>query len=251
MNLILLTPEEAAGGSLPTSDARAKHVLDILKITAGGTFFIGIAGGPRGSATLSGVNAEKILFNIIFEKEIQPALPLHFLIGLPRPQTARKILHDAASLGAQSIRFFITKKGDPAYAQSSLWRDGEAQTLLRKGAEQAFSTLIPALEIYDTLETALTGVTGENAPASPTKIFLDIYENPEPLADALAGKKSAILAIGSERGWSAEERILLKEKNFAGAHMGDRVLRVETACIAAGAVALSALGAWKKYTPEA
>ncbi len=247
MNLILLSESECAAGGLPATDARAKHVREVLKLEAGGKFFVGVAGGLRGLATLLSCDATGIAWRIDWEKEMQPALPVHILVGLPRPQTARKILHDLASLGAKSIRFFITEKGDPAYAQSSLWRAGEAGELLRKGAEQAFSTLLPALAVCESLEDALAGVAPEAGAPATAKVFLDIYETAGALPEAVAGKKSAILAIGSERGWSAGERALLLKNGYAGAHMGDRVLRVETACVAAGAVALGALGVWRKH----
>jgi len=40
------------------------------------------------------------------------------------------------------------------------------------------------------------------------------------------------LAIGPERGWSNKERRFLRDMGFALAHLGQRVLRVETAMVA-------------------
>jgi RsmE family RNA methyltransferase len=51
-----------------------------------------------------------------------------------------------------------------------------------------------------------------------------------------------VLAFGPERGWSAAERDLLRAQHFAFAHLGTRVLRSETAVIAALAVVRSRLG---------
>jgi RsmE family RNA methyltransferase len=45
-----------------------------------------------------------------------------------------------------------------------------------------------------------------------------------------------VLALGPERGWSASERDLLRAEGFQLVHLGERVLRVETACVAAIAV---------------
>jgi RsmE family RNA methyltransferase len=41
------------------------------------------------------------------------------------------------------------------------------------------------------------------------------------------------LAIGPERGWSTQERDFLRANGFSLCHMGQRVLRVETAVVAA------------------
>jgi len=50
------------------------------------------------------------------------------------------------------------------------------------------------------------------------------------------------VAIGPERGWSARERDLLRARGFELVHLGPRVLRTETACVAAVAVVKSRLG---------
>jgi RsmE family RNA methyltransferase len=49
------------------------------------------------------------------------------------------------------------------------------------------------------------------------------------------------LAFGPERGWSAGERQLLRAQGFELAHLGTRVLRTETAVVAALALAKAAL----------
>ncbi|HEY1848006.1 MAG TPA: RsmE family RNA methyltransferase, partial [Opitutaceae bacterium] len=45
------------------------------------------------------------------------------------------------------------------------------------------------------------------------------------------------LAFGPERGWSGAERDLLRARGFTLAHLGTRVLRTETAVVAALAIA--------------
>ena len=76
------------------------------------------------------------------------------MIALPRPQTARKILNEATSLGVASIRFFRSEKGEPGYRASTLWTTGEWRRHLVDGASQAFDTrtsrrsgMMPALEL--------------------------------------------------------------------------------------------------------
>ena len=45
------------------------------------------------------------------------------------------------------------------------------------------------------------------------------------------------IALGPERGWSAAERSLLRAGGFELAHLGARVLRTETAAVAAISIA--------------
>lgn len=244
MNLILLKPEEADKGGLSGTDVRAVHIREILRAKAGDRVWVGVAGGRRGIALLHLVSTAHVSWEIKWEETVPTPFPLQLLAGLPRPQTARKILLECASLGFSEIHFFNAEKGDPAYAQSSLWHDGEAEDLLHKGAAQAFTTLVPALARHASLDTALQHIM---LGGGRQRVFLDIYEAAEPLNETLRDASHVLLAIGPERGWSATERTVLRSAGFASAHMGDRVLRVETACVAAGTIALASLGLWRRH----
>jgi RsmE family RNA methyltransferase len=153
------------------------------------------------------------------------------IIGLPRPQTARDILRDATTLGVEALHFVRTEKGEPNYRQSTLWSSGEWRRHVLAGAEQAFDTHIPVVTQGQTLEAAIAESTGKQADAT-VRIALDNYEASGPLsAVPVADGSRVVLAIGSERGWSAAERDLLRAKSFSVAHLGTRVLRAETAVI--------------------
>ena len=45
-----------------------------------------------------------------------------------------------------------------------------------------------------------------------------------------------MLALGPERGWSARDRDALRSAGFTLVHLGQRVLRLETAVVAATAI---------------
>lgn len=51
-----------------------------------------------------------------------------------------------------------------------------------------------------------------------------------------------MLAFGPERGWSAADRAVLRGSGFALVHLGPRVLRTETAVVAAVALVKAKLG---------
>ena len=78
-------------------------------------------------------------------------------------------------------------------------------------------------------------------PLPATRLALDNYESPQPLS-AGGITPPVALAFGPERGWSAAERDLLRAQSFGFAHLGPRVLRSETAVIAALAVVRAKLG---------
>jgi RsmE family RNA methyltransferase len=80
------------------------------------------------------------------------------------------------------------------------------------------------------LESLLTEIPQENA----VRLGLDNYEATENLRPCpVDGSKSIWLAVGAERGWSGDERDQLRANGFTLKHLGKRVLRVETAVVAA------------------
>jgi len=252
MNLILFARAEDAC-VIRYTDPRYTHIRQVLKLTAGDTVFVGLINGPRGKATITQMNAA---IHLAVEWEgipLQP-YPIDLIVGLPRPQTARKILQDCTGLGVRRICFFQPEKGERSYRQSKLWQTDEWRRHLWQGAEQAFNTTIPEVIHVDALHDCLQhgNVTSPNVPSPGTcKWALDVYEAPCSFAERLCPNPlqnggEALLAIGPERGWSAAERDCLRTQQFELLHLGERVLRTETACILAVGMVAGALG-YKRY----
>ncbi len=162
--------------------------------------------------------------------------PIRLLVGVPRPQTARRVLFDAACLGVSGIDFFQAEKGEPSYAKSKLWSTDEWRERLWQGAEQGFATQLPEVRHFEKLADALEAVE------TPGKVALDVYEGAGQLSSLKLPEQLTTLAIGSERGWSAKERDLLREAGFTLAALGERVLRTESACLAGTSVILAGWG---------
>jgi RsmE family RNA methyltransferase len=223
---------------LPRSDPRAVHLLDVLRRRPGDSFDAGLIDGPRGKGTLVAIDRETLTLSFVWTGLPPPLSPIMLLIGLPRPQTARVILREMTALGVAALHFIRTEKGEASYTRSTLWQSGEWKSHLIAGAAQAFCTRLPEMTHGRSLVECLTVL-----PAAPARLALDNYESPAALsAFDPAGCKSAILAIGAERGWSAPERELLRQNGFAFVHLGPRVLRTETACLAAVTLLKAKLG---------
>jgi 16S rRNA (uracil1498-N3)-methyltransferase len=229
LNLILLEPAEA-DVPLAHADPRAVHILTVLRRGVGDAFDAGIVNGPKGKATITAVGTPGIAFEFKAASEPPPADPIHLLLALPRPQTARKILGEATTLGVASMRFFQSDKGEPSYASSTLWSTSEWRRHLRDGAAQAFDTRIPEVHHANSLAAAISGL-----PDGCVRIALDNYEASAGLAPS-ARTAPLVLAYGPERGWSPPERDLLRAEHFTLAHLGERVLRSETAVVASLAI---------------
>jgi RsmE family RNA methyltransferase len=229
MNIVLFEPHETAA-PLPVADPRAQHVLNVLRRRLGEAFDAGLIDGPRGKATVAAINERSLSLNFAWGEEPPPLDPITLIAGLPRPQTARKILEEATALGVCAMHFVTSQRAEASYGHSKLWTTDEWRRHLIDGAAQAFSTRLPVVTAGRSLNEVMVQL-----PAGACRLALDNYEAPEPLSQAPL-IAPVVLALGPERGWSAEERDLLRREGFELVHLGERVLRVETACVASVAV---------------
>ncbi|MCX6932409.1 MAG: RsmE family RNA methyltransferase [Verrucomicrobia bacterium] len=238
MNLILFEPAELTV-PLAHIDPRAEHILKTLRRRIGDTFDVGLVDGPIGKGTLDAISATTLTLTFTWGPPPAPADPITLLLGLPRPQTARDILRDATTLGVGALHFVATERSDPNYAAATLWTSGEWRRHCLAGAAQAFATRLPAVTSNHTLATALAAL-----PAATTqRLALDNYEANYPLSEChIIGDTSVVLALGPERGWGPADRAALRAHGFTLVHLGTRVLRSETAVIAALTLVRARLG---------
>ena len=235
MNIVLFEPHEMAR-PLPLSDRRARHLLQVLRLGKGDEFVAGVINGPRGKARI--VSLTEAALELAFDPgETPPPLPpLTLLVGLPRPQTARKLLSEATTLGVAAMHFVSARLSDPNYRQSPLWSTDEWRRHVIEGAQQAGDTRLPDV----TWTLSLRGAV-ETLAAGGTRLGLDNYEASRPLLD-IPLQAPVALALGPERGWTPGELETLRADGFELAHLGSRVLRVETAAVSAIALVRAKMG---------
>ena len=245
MNIVLFEQDELDGmrAVLGRSDERARHIRKVLRKTAGDSFTAGIIDGPAGQAMIE--SAEDGCFVCLFTpsgEQPPPLEPVEVLVGFPRPIQLKRLLREAASLGARAIHLCGTELGEKSYMESNCIKDGSARSALLEGVVQSRATALPELTIHTTVAEALAVINGRSY---SVKIVLDIDECAGPLVDAawdaVDSAVPALLAIGSERGWTAAERSAFRAAGFESRSLGGRVLRTETAVTAALAVTLSGL----------
>lgn len=237
MNLILFERTETLV-PLPLNDRRAIHIREVLRRTPGDSFDCGIIEGPRGKARVEREENGRLHLSFAWLEEPPCTEPITMLVGLCRPQTVRKILREVTSLGVAKLVFFQSDRGEPSYASSSLWQGNEVHRHLVSGAEQAFCTRLPKVDRANHLASAI-----EKIGDSGDRFALDNYEAEIGLMAAPFEKgPQKTLAIGSERGWTADERDQLRRAGFRLVHLGNRVLRTETACVAGLSLLRAKLG---------
>ncbi|WP_221032217.1 16S rRNA (uracil(1498)-N(3))-methyltransferase [Actomonas aquatica] len=228
MNIVLFDPSETAP-PLPRSDERARHILKVLRRSEGDNFDVGLINGPRGKATLRSITEDALHLDFTWDAPHPPPPATTLVVGLPRPQTARDILRDATTLGVTQIHFVRTARSDINYADSSLWQDEAWRRHLVLGAAQAFDTHLPRVTCAHDLSSALGSIHD-----ATTTLALDNYGAEVAMAEFPLPTSFAhvVLCLGPERGWDDADREVLARFGAVRAHLGTRVLRLETAVVA-------------------
>jgi RsmE family RNA methyltransferase len=233
--LILFELDEV-DSELRLSDPRARHILDVLRRRPGDRFGAGLINGPRGVGTLVAIGPDSLCLRFEWGEEPPPLDPISLVVGLPRPQTARRLLHEATAMGVSALLFVATDKAEASYARSKLWATGEWRRHLIDGAQQAYTTRLPAVSLAAPLASVI-----DSLPGGGTRLALDNYEAPCALS-VVQVTAPVTLALGPERGWSDRERAILRAARFDLVHLGERVLRTETACVAGLTLVKAKLG---------
>ena len=232
MNLILLDERDRVDASSVTlTDARAAHLLKVLRVTAGQTIRVGLIDGPLGTATIEAAGDGRVTMRCVFEAET-PARPhVDLLLALPRPKVMRRLWAQLAALGVGQIMLTNASRVERDYFDTHILSEASYQPLLVEGLQQARDTRVPQVSIHrqfrvlveDHLDTLFP--SGVRLVADPS--------GTSTIPDALAGRhERVLLAIGPEGGWNDFEVRLLETHGFTRVGLGPRTLRVDTACIA-------------------
>ncbi len=181
-----------------------------------------------------------------------PKQRLHLLVGALRPERADWLVEKATELGVFALRFLATERTPRQYSEGRL---GRYEKLAVAALEQSQGARLPKISgvhpmeelprllpqgplwVLDPLASEtlawpfITGCAG----VPPALQGEDAGETPAHPVNK--GEEGAVL-IGPEGGFSPAELRHLEELGARGALLGNRILRVETAAIAAAAILL-------------
>jgi RsmE family RNA methyltransferase len=243
MNLLLLDERDRLDAHCVTlSDARAAHVLNVLRATPGQTVRIGLLHGPFGTGTVESAGDGRVTLRCEFEAAT-PARPrVDLLLALPRPKVLRRLWAQLAALGVGQIMLTNAERVERHYFDTHVITEATYRPLLIEGLQQARDTRLPVVSIHRQfrvlVEDHLDGLFGGGTrlvadPSGTTSIgaALDAH-----------GTERVLLAIGPEGGWNAFELSLLGAHGFRLVGLGRRTLRTDTACTALLAITHASLG---------
>jgi RsmE family RNA methyltransferase len=252
VNIILFEPQEL-GKPLSRWDERTGHLLKVLRKKPGDTFDAGLLEDKLGTGTIEGIRLDgSLLYSLDLQEDPPPRTPIRAAVGFPRPIQLKRLLRDLSSLGIEAVDLLGTELGEKSYRDTKLISGGGARAALIEGAVQARDTRLPVLSVYPGMEAWLRERPWDKAPERiggprlgpvPLLIAADNVRPEGALIHLSPTRRPAVLAVGSERGWSDGERDMLEAAGFLRLSMGKRALRTETACVAAVILTMEKIGA--------
>jgi 16S rRNA (uracil1498-N3)-methyltransferase len=222
------------GGLAEIGEAAARH-LQVLRLAAGDpiTLFDGLGGEFSGVINAIGKRRAQIELTAFDPVERESPLTITLVQALATSDKMDLIVQKAVELGVTRIQPVATERatlklaGDRAQKRTAHW-----QSIAQAACEQCGRNRVPAVAEVLTLEAWL---------ASPVE-GLRLLMHPaaaSSLAGGILGTQPVALLIGPEGGFSAGERALAAGRQVTAVRFGPRVLRTETA----GLAALAALNA--------
>ena len=240
MNLILLKDSNEPH-FFSKNDIRAKHIFKVLKLKEGDTFRAGIVNQMIYDCAITRITSEGVFFALQNPKPPPPASNIILLCGLSRPNTMKRVFRESAALGVKHIYLLPTELGEKSYVSSQVLDPSKYIPLLMEGASQSYSTILPEI----TLLNQFSELTKHTFESVPYKYFFHKDDN-YPAAFQQAGQmktqddQNILVAIGSERGWTFKEIQMFESNGFEGLRLFSRIVRTDSAFIAAISVFLSA-----------
>ncbi len=212
---------------------QALHLSRVLRATPGQIYDI-VSNGFLHRAEITHVSEAQVDFLLHEELQSDATLPLHLLLAVFKFDHMEWAIEKATELGVARITPILARRTEKHLAQAALKRSERWRRIALESAKQSRRTDIPEIPDPLPLKTAL------EREQSPTRILLSETEQITTLTAALTHVTpiaDTALAIGPEGGWTPEEISLFTKHNWQPVTLGPRILRAETAAIAAIAIA--------------
>ncbi|KAB7772110.1 MULTISPECIES: 16S rRNA (uracil(1498)-N(3))-methyltransferase [Xanthomonas] len=219
-----------AGAELSLPEDVANHLLRVLRLREGDPCVLFNGDGCDYPAELlqAGKRNASVRIGAAQPVDNESPLAITLLQGVARGEKMDLILQKATELGVAAIvpvwaeRTEVKLDAARVDKRVAHWR-----SVVISACEQSGRARVPQLSAPLALADAARA-----AADSPCRLILD-PQGEHRLRSLAIGGAAATIAIGPEGGWSPRDRATLEAAGFVGLRLGPRILRTETAGLAA------------------
>lgn len=221
--------------------AAAEHATRVLRLGAGAplVLFDGHGGEYRATLTQAGRDGTRARLEAYSPVERESPLALTLLQAVSRTEKMDWVLQKSTELGVAAIQPVLAERSVTRLdAERAGRRERHWLGVLRSACEQCGRNRVPELLPMLPLDAACTEFR-RRAPEA-LAMMLDPRAAAALASVARTARPAAGLLIGPEGGWSDAELATARLHGFTAVRFGPRVLRTETAALAA----IATLQAW-------
>lgn len=239
MQRLFVSQALRSGEGVEANADQFNYLANVLRMADGAEILLFNGRDGEWKARISFPTRKKILLVPIEETRPQPEKPdLHYLFAPLKTGRLDYLVQKAVEMGAGVLRPVITQ-----HVQGKITNPDKLRANVIEAAEQCGILAIPEVEEPVKLKDLL-----ETWPSSRRIIYCDEGDegqNPLPVLQRIEEQQLALL-VGPEGGFSEEERNLLRGMAcVTPIPLGPRILRADTAAVAALAVIQAGIGDWK------
>lgn len=222
----------AQGAAVELDDEGGHYLRTVLRLKKDDAIILFNGDGGEYHCRLDEVSRKTVRIAVgqRYERQVESPLNITLGLGIARGDRMDFSVQKAVELGANRITPLVTErcvvqfKGEKKPQRLLHW-----QKIVQHAAEQSGRTILPELMGIATLQDWVGCQQG-------LKVFLDPYAQTS-LAQLRPDAMKVTLLTGPEGGFAEHERELAKAAGFIPVRLGSRILRTETASLAALAAA--------------
>jgi 16S rRNA (uracil1498-N3)-methyltransferase len=262
----LYVPDDlSAGRAVAPSPDQARYLIGVMRQTVGDALLLFNGRDGEWRAAIEAISKRGCVLGVEAQTREQASPPdLDLIIALVKRARLETIVEKATELGARSIRLLITRRTNADHTNLA-----RLQAIATEAAEQTGRLDVPNIiapqkldfvldkwpenqqlmfcdEAGDDSDSAWGGEAGKAAPA--LIVLKNAAENvaQHKVQQTAEGVPPWAIVIGPEGGFAPEERARLRALPFVvPVSLGPRILRADTAAIAALTLWQAALGDWR------
>jgi 16S rRNA (uracil1498-N3)-methyltransferase len=227
----------SSGGVLEMPDVAAAHLTKVLRARSGDELILFTGDGREFAGVIESIRGSRVTVAVGGAHEVDRESPLAVTLVqcVPRGDRMDFIVQKATELGVARVVPVLSQRSvvrlDPAQAESKAahWR-----AVAVNACEQCGRNRLPVIEAPCQLIRYLGDSYGRSdVPGDANGPRLLLEPDLGSSGDALAIRAAVEIAIGPEGGFTAEEIETFRVCGFRTVRLGPRVLRTETAALAA------------------
>lgn len=217
-------------GKITLDEEQSRHIAKSLRMRVGDMLTLTCGNGNDYGCIIDEINAGQVILSVCYQQanNSEPNVKVTLLQGMPKGDKMEDIIQKCTELGISAIKPVLTHRAvsrpDEKAARKKQVR---YQKIALEAAQQSGRGIVPEIHEMQSLKKAIETDT--------SKLKILFYEGGgEPLTNLIHQDISSVsIYIGPEGGFEQTEVEMIKANGGVVATLGSRILRTQTAPVAA------------------